>query len=173
MPSTFFGLTIAGSALNSFQVAVNTTANNIANVNTKGYTRQEAVRIAAEALKTNQRYGMAGSGVTTTDIIQKREFYYDVKYWENNARVGMQDCKLYYMQQIEEYLLDDDAAKGFSTILDEMFNAMDKLRSEPENLDTRKQFISKSQNFADFFRSMNVGLLQLQEDCNQDRKSVV
>ncbi len=168
MPSTFFGLTIAGSALNSFQVAVNTTANNIANVNTKGYTRQEAVRIAAEALKTNQRYGMAGSGVTTTDIIQKREFYYDVKYWENNARVGMQDCKLYYMQQIEEYLLDDDAAKGFSTILDEMFNAMDKLRSEPENLDTRKQFISKSQNFADFFRSMNVGLLQLQEDCNQE-----
>ena len=69
MPSTFFGLTIAGSALNSFQVAVNTTANNIANVNTKGYTRQEAVRIAAEALKTNQRYGMAGSGVTTTDIM--------------------------------------------------------------------------------------------------------
>ena len=32
MPSTFYGLTIAGSGLNSFQTAVNTTANNIANV---------------------------------------------------------------------------------------------------------------------------------------------
>ena len=56
MPSTFFGLTIAGSALNSFQVAVNTTANNIANVNTKGYTRQEAVRIAASICSGRSKY---------------------------------------------------------------------------------------------------------------------
>lgn len=168
MASTFFGLTIAGSALNTFQAAVNTTANNISNVNTKGYTRQEAVRYAAEALKTNQRYGMAGSGVVTTEIIQKRDFYYDVKYWENNARVGMYDCKLYYMQQMEEYLLDDDNAKGFATILDEMFGALDTLKTKPDDLDARKQFISKSQNFADFFRSMNVGLVQLQEDANQE-----
>ena len=39
MPSTFYGLTIAGSGLNSFQTAVNTTANNIANVQTEGYTQ--------------------------------------------------------------------------------------------------------------------------------------
>ncbi|MEY8392127.1 flagellar hook-associated protein FlgK [Lachnospiraceae bacterium] len=168
MPSTFFGLTIAGSALNSFQAAVNTTANNIANVNTKGYTRQEAVRIASEALRTNQRYGMAGSGVTTTEIIQKREFYYDVKYWENNARVGMQDCKLYYMQQMEEYLLDDDNAKGFATILGNMFNALETLHGTPEDLDARNQFVSETQKFADFFRSMNVGLVRLQEDANQE-----
>lgn len=89
MASTFFGLTIAGSALNSFQAAVNTTANNIANVNTAGYTRQQAIRYAAEALRVNEKYGMAGSGVTTTEITQTRDFYYDVKYWENNAKVGL------------------------------------------------------------------------------------
>lgn len=94
MPSTFFGLTIAGSALNTFHVATNTVANNISNVHTKGYTRQEAVRVAAEALRTHQRYGMAGSGVCTTEIIQKRDFYYDVKYWENNARIGMYDAQI-------------------------------------------------------------------------------
>ena len=43
MASTFFGLHIGSSALSSFQVATNTTANNIANVKTTGYTRQEAV----------------------------------------------------------------------------------------------------------------------------------
>lgn len=168
MPSTFFGLTIAGSGLNSFQAALNTTANNISNVNTKGYSRQEAVRIAAEALRTNQRYGTAGSGVVTTEVIQKREFYYDVKYWENNAKVGMYDSKLYYMQQMEEFLLNDDTNKGFVDILDEMFGALDTLRETPENLDARKAFISKSQNFANFFNSMNVGLKQIQEDCNQE-----
>lgn len=168
MPSTFFGLTIAGSALNTFQVAVNTTANNISNVNTKGYTRQEAIRVAAEALRTNQRYGMVGSGVTTTEIAQKRDFYYDVKYWENNAKVGLFDTKLYYMQQIEDYLIDDDSAKGFSTILDEMFAALETLHGTPESSDARKQFVSKSQNLANFFNSMNVGLLKIQEDCNEE-----
>ena len=66
MPSTFFGLTISSSALTSFQAATNTVANNISNVNTKGYTRQEAIRVAADALRVNQKYGMAVSGVDTT-----------------------------------------------------------------------------------------------------------
>lgn len=166
MPSTFFGLTIAGSALNSFHVATNTVANNISNVNTKGYTRQEAVRIAAEALRTNQRYGMAGSGVNTTEIIQKRDFYYDVKYWENSAKIGMYDAQLYGMQQIEEFLIDEDSAKGFQTIMNEMFASMEELKKTPESLEARKAFISKCQNFTNFFTSMNAGLIRIQEDFN-------
>lgn len=166
MASTFFGLTIAGSALNSFQAAVNTTANNISNVNTKGYTRQQAVRYAAEALRVNERYGMSGSGVTTTEIIQTRDFYYDVKYWENNAKVGLYDAKLYYMQQIENYLADE--GDGFVSILGEMFASLDTVRDTPENTDARQAFISKSQNFANFFQSMYIGLKQMQEDINQE-----
>ncbi len=168
MASTFFGLTIAGSALNSYHAATNVVANNISNANTKGYTRQEAVRVASEALKMNQRYGMAGSGVTTTEIIQKRDFYYDVKYWENNARVGMYDTELYYMQQFEDYLIDDDTAKGFSTILDEMFGAMEDLHRTPESLDARKAFTSKAQNFVNYFHSMSIGFSKLQQDCNEE-----
>lgn len=166
MASTFFGLTIAGSALNSFQAAVNTTANNISNVNTAGYTRQHAVRYAAEALRVNEKYGMAGSGVTTTEIAQTRDFYYDVKYWENNAKVGLFEAKLYYMQQIEDFL--DDQGDGFVSILGDMFAALDTVRDMPEDTDARQSFISKSQNFANFFQSMYVGLKQLQEDCNQE-----
>lgn len=168
MPSTFFGLTISSSALTSFQAATNTVANNISNVNTKGYTRQQAIRVAAEALRVNQKYGMAGSGVDTTEIKQIRDFYYDVKYWENSAKVGLYDTKLYYMQQIEDYLIDDDSAKGFSTILDEMFNALDTLKSNPNDLDKRQQFISKSQSFATFFNSLSTGLSKIQEDCNKE-----
>lgn len=168
MGSTFFGLTIAGSALNSYHVATNTVANNISNANTKGYTRQEAVRIASEALRTNQKYGMEGSGVTTTEIAQKRDFYYDVKYWENNAKVGMYDVELYYMQQFETYLIDDDSSKGFGTILDEMFAAMEDLKKMPDNLDARKAFISKSQNLTSFFKGMTTGFKKMQQDCNEE-----
>ncbi len=168
MASTFFGLTIAGSALNSFQAAMNTTANNISNVNTKGYTRQQAVRYAAEALRVRERYGMAGSGVTTTEIIQTRDFYYDVKYWENNAKLGLYDSKLYYSQQVENFLLNDENIKGFTTIMDEMFGALDEVHKTPEDRDARQAFISKSQNLANFFHSMYIGLQQIQEDCNQE-----
>ena len=168
MPSTFFGLTIAGSALNTFHVATNTVANNISNVNTKGYSRQEAVRIASEALRTNQRFGMVGTGVSTTEIVQRRDFYYDVKYWENNAKVAMYDAKLYGAQQIEDYLEDGDSVKGFSAILDEMFNALDEVKGAAEDLDKRKAFISKCQNFTNYFTSLNAGLIRIQEDFNQE-----
>lgn len=169
MPSTFFGLTISSSALTSFQAATNTVANNISNVNTKGYTRQQAVRIAADAIKVNQKYGMAGSGVDTPEIKQIRDFYYDVKYWENSAQVGLYDTKLYYMKQIEDYLIDEgETSKGFSTILDEMFNALDTLKSNPYDLDKRQQFISKSQSFATFFNALSTGLSKIQEDCNNE-----
>lgn len=39
MPSQFFGLNIAASALNAFQASVNTAANNVSNVQTKGYSK--------------------------------------------------------------------------------------------------------------------------------------
>ena len=41
MPSQFFGLNIGASALSAFQTSVNTAANNVANVQTEGYTRSE------------------------------------------------------------------------------------------------------------------------------------
>ena len=50
MPSTFFGLTIASSGLSAYQVALNTSANNISNVQTKGYSKQQANRVASESI---------------------------------------------------------------------------------------------------------------------------
>ena len=51
MPSTFFGLTIASSGLSAYQVALNTSANNISNVQTKGYSKQQANRVASESIR--------------------------------------------------------------------------------------------------------------------------
>ena len=79
MASTFFGLNIGVSALNSFQVATNTTANNIANVKTTGFTRQSATLTAKDALNVTARYGSVGTGVTVTSIKQQRDLYYDTK----------------------------------------------------------------------------------------------
>ena len=63
MASTFFGLNIGSSALGSFQAAVNTTANNIANLKTTGYCRQTANLQSTAALRVAARYGSMGTGV--------------------------------------------------------------------------------------------------------------
>ena len=175
MPSTFFGLTIAGSGLSSFQAAINTTANNISNVQTNGYTKQVANRVASEALRVHQKYGTTGSGVTTTSITQVRDFYYDVKYWENSSNVGYYDKRLYYMKQIETYYIDDEKTyqKGFSTILDKMFSNLDSLKGNAGDINKRDAFIGSAQNLTSYFTGISSELQSLQSSCNDEIKTIV
>ena len=72
MPSTFFGLTIASSGLSAYQVALNTSANNISNVQTKGYSKQQANRVASESIRAYAKYGSMGTGVTTETTVCAR-----------------------------------------------------------------------------------------------------
>jgi flagellar hook-associated protein 1 FlgK len=59
-------LTIAKSALSANQTAIQTLSHNIANVNTPGYSRQEAV--LEEAMPTPSSIGLMGNGVTVRQI---------------------------------------------------------------------------------------------------------
>ncbi len=85
MPSQFFGLNIGASALSAFQTSVNTAANNVANVQTKGYTRQTANLSATDPIRVYTRYGSVGTGVEVTSVTQERNLYYDEKYWQSNS----------------------------------------------------------------------------------------
>lgn len=174
MASTFFGLNIGTSALSSFQVAVNTTANNIANVKTTGYTKQTANLQAKDAINVAARYGSLGTGVTVTSIKQQRDLYYDNKYWENNSCYGRYEQKLYYLEQIQNYFKDDGASvKGFSSVFSSMFSDLDTLRSKPSDLTVRNQFISSAQSLCTYFNQMSDNLSKLQDDCNEEIKSRV
>lgn len=173
MPSTFFGLTIASSGLNAYQIALNTTANNISNLRTPGYSRQQANRVASDALRAYASYGTMGSGVTTESIKQVRNQYYDTKYWYNQASVGFYDTRLTHLEQIENYFIDDDSAKGFSTILNKMFNDLDTLKNNAADTNVRKQFIGSSQNLATYFNSVASGLEEIQASTNDEIKSTV
>lgn len=173
MSSTFFGLTIATSGLNAYQVALNTTANNISNGQTIGYTRQQANRVASGALRVNAKYGSTGTGVTTTSITQIRNQYYDTKYWYNQSSVGLYDTKLNYLLQIENHFIDDDKTKGFSSIFNTMFNALDTLKNNASSDSVRQQFIGSAQNFATYFNSVSSGLSEIQSSTNAEIKSTV
>ena len=173
MPSQFFGLTIASSGLSAYQAALNTTANNISNEQTKGYSRQAANLSASDALRVNAKYGSMGSGVTVNSIKQIRSEYYDTKYWQNQASLGLYETKLGYLEQIENYFIDDDTEKGFSTILNKMFNSLDTLTHQAGDTNVRQQFISDAQSFMTYFNSVATGLGQIQDSVNEEIKSTV
>lgn len=173
MPSQFFGLTVASSGLSAYQAALNTTANNISNEQTKGYSRQAANIEAADALRVNAKYGSMGAGVTINSIKQIRSAYYDTKYWQNQASLGLYDTRLNYLEQIENYFIDDDTEKGFSTILNKMFNALDTLKTNSGDVNVRQQFISTAQNFTTYFNSVATGLGEIQDSVNEEIKSTV
>ena len=116
MSSTFFGLTIAASGLNTSQAQINTTANNISNVNTTGYSRQVVNTVASSALRCYQSWGTTGTGVEATGVTQRRDLYYDEKYWNNQSALGFYDKKQYYMAQIEDYFNENNNNAGFTTI---------------------------------------------------------
>ena len=173
MPSQFFGLTIASSGLSAYQAALNTTANNISNVKTKGYSRQEANLSSSAALRVYAKYGSAGTGVQVDSIKQLRNEYYDTKYWENQSSLGLYQTKLKYNLQIENYFIDDDTEKGFSTILNNMFNALDTLKNSAGDVNNRQQFIAQAQNFTTYFNSVAIGLGEIQDSVNEEVKSTV
>lgn len=174
MPSTFFGLNIAASGLNAYQVALNTTANNISNARTEGYSRQQANRVASDALRTHTAYGTMGTGVKTISIKQIRNLYYDQRYWSNQSSLGLYETRLDYLKQIENYFNEEgEAVNGFSSILNDMFNDLSTLRGNSGNHEVRQQFIGSAQDLTIYFKSVYQGLSNIQNTANEEIKSTV
>jgi len=173
MPSTFFGLHIAASGLNAAQVEINTTANNISNVETDGYSKQVVNVVASSALRVYQRYGSAGTGVEAKSVTQLRDQYYDEKYWNNQGNLGFYEKKQYYMNQIESYYSETNSATGFATIYAKMFNALDSLKTNAGDTSYRKQFISTAQELCTYFNSVSTNLENLQSSVNDEIKTTV
>lgn len=171
--SQFFGLNIASSALSAFQASINTAANNVSNVQTKGYSKQVTNLEASGALRVNAKYGTTGTGVTAKSIERLRDAYYDTKYRDNQSDFGRYEKKLYYMQQIEMYYEDDHKEIGFSTLLKKMFNNLDTVQTHTGDENVRKQFISSAQSLATYFNGMASNLSDMQTGVNQEVKNSV
>ena len=173
MPSTFFGLNIGYTGLVSASAALNTTGNNIANVETEGYSRQKTIQQAANAIRTNQSYGMAGAGVDTISIDQIRNTYYDLKYWRNNSDLGMYDVKKQYATEIEAYFTDTDSVQGFNVVFGTMFDALDEVRKSSGDDNVKAEFLSECKKLTDYFNSMYNSLQKLQKDANDEIQNKV
>ncbi|MDE7178296.1 MAG: flagellar hook-associated protein FlgK [Lachnospiraceae bacterium] len=169
MASTFFGLTIASSGLRAANAALNTTGNNISNVQTEGYSRQKVETEAANALRVFATYGCAGAGVETLAIERVRDVFYDHKYWSNETKLGEYDAKVYYCKMIEEYLKDDNKT-GFKSLFDQVGAALQEITKYGSSTDYKAQFLGAAKALTDYFNNLYGDLQDLQSDVNDEIK---
>lgn len=169
MSSQFFGLNIAASGLRASNAALNTTANNIANANTDGYSRQKVKQDASDALRVFSRYGCAGAGVDTIAIERVRDSFYDVKFRNNEALLGNYEQKNYYNSMIEQYL-DDDGTTGFSTLFNQMEANLESVMTAAGTTETKATFISSVQSITEYFNNVYTNLQHEQADINSEIK---
>ncbi len=85
-------LYIGASGLQNSQNALNTTANNLANADTKGYVRQQVlfadrdyVTFKGAAISKQQ----AGLGLAIADVIHTRDYFLDKYYRTEKGRPSM------------------------------------------------------------------------------------
>ena len=173
MPSQFFGLNIAYTGLVASNAALNTTANNISNSETNGYSRQAVNQTTAEALRTFTTYGCAGAGVEVLSIERIRDEFYDNKYWSTTTKAGEYDMKQYYMHQVEDYFMDSDTNEGFSTIFNKMMDAMAEVKKMGGTTSTKAQFIGFADNLTEYFNNMAKNMEMVHKDVNSEIKAKV
>ncbi|MBQ8729986.1 MAG: flagellar hook-associated protein FlgK, partial [Lachnospiraceae bacterium] len=172
MASTFFGLDIAISGLYASQASLNTTAHNIANADRDGFCKQYVTTQAGTPLRSFSSYGMVGTGVDATGILQNRNQYYDVKYWDSNGLNGKYEAKSEYLNNMETYF-NEIKGNGFTETFDELFNSISALETDPSNLERRTQLLKVAETFGVYFNYLSDNLKQIQTDINFQIKNHV
>ena len=110
--STFGAFTTARLGMTASMMGLNVTGNNIANINTSGYTRQVVDQISLK-LNGPDRYAnnpRVGQGTLVTGISQLRDPYLDIRFRDEQSSVGAMDSKLSALEQIAAII--DEVAKG-------------------------------------------------------------
>lgn len=175
MPSTFLGLNTSYTGLVASNAALNTTANNIANIETKGYSRQEVNQTAAEAMQYFQSYGCVGAGVDVLGAERVRDIFYDEKYWANNSKLGEADKKQYYCAIIENYLKNQegtDEVKGFTKLFSEYQAKMESLATHPGEVEFAQDFIGSAGTLCEYFNILYNNFQKMQTDVNDEIRIV-
>lgn len=111
---TFGSFTIARLGVYAAQGGLNVTGNNIANINTSGYTRQtlnqQSLRTGGtDRYTASSAYG-SGGGVLCTGVTQVRDLYLDIRYRSEASSVGANDSWLSGLNDIAAIL--DEVGDG-------------------------------------------------------------
>ena len=156
---------IGSSGLFAFQQALAVTAHNIANVGTKGYSKQNA--ILAETPPSNGHPGQIGTGVQVTAIQRNVDGFIDRQLLASRGQLGQHDASNSALSDIEG-LFGDSADQSLGTDLNNLFGAFQDVATDPSNMTARSMLLSNAQTIVDRFHQADSTLTTQRQSLDQE-----
>lgn len=168
---------VANSGFAASQYELNTTAHNLSNVDTKGYTRQQVLQTSAiyNRISTNMNSvanRQIGLGTVYAATRQVRDVFLDESYRLESGRSAYYDISYETIGEIESLLGEMEGAT-FSDALNNLWESVQELYKDPSSSVTQNLFVQRSQQFLSTASDVYDGLCKYQDELNQKVKQKV
>lgn len=157
-------LDIGRWALFGNQAAIETTGNNIANVNTEGYTKR-TVRFE-EKMSLDYRPGQIGTGSAAVEVVRSFSAFVEAQYIDMST-MSERYKQLWTNLKSVENLFNESNSPGISSSLDSFFSYWEDLALRPDNYPTREALLSHTQNMISLLQNTDKDLQSLQTAANE------
>jgi flagellar hook-associated protein 1 FlgK len=142
MPGLYAGLYVGLSGLKAQQSALDVVGHNIANVNTPGYTRQQANLTTNQSQAEGQVY--FGTGVSLTSVQGVRDKFLDLQIYQETARQSGANERLTGVTSVAS-TLGDTSSSGLAAQIQSFFQGFQDLSSQPESGALRTNVLGQAQ----------------------------
>ncbi len=172
MRSTFAGFTTAQLAMAASQRSIDVTGQNIANINTEGYTRQR-LDIASLNLRNGSFYNSSNStrvgyGVDMTGISQLRDPFLDAQYRSQIAKLGTTDAQAAGLEKLQ-VAFDESTTSGIRDAFINLSNALQTLSKDDGYTKENDTVVrSRMQIIVNLLREKAVTLQDIRHDTQEN-----
>lgn len=158
-------LNIANSGLNAAQIALNVVGQNIANVNTVGYSRQEA------QFRSLVGFGSLdnGQGVEVSGVRRISDDYLVSQQWRAKSSQGYAESFHQYINVTEQLLGSE--SMSISLGYDSFFASLSSALDSPETPAQREQIVSSANALTNRFRQLSANLATQERQINEQLNS--
>ncbi len=162
MTSNIFSvLNTAKLGLLSQQLAIEVTGQNIANVQTEGYSRQEVNFEASNP--RNFSLGQIGTGVRVAGIERSHDEFLFSQILGEGDTLGRFQVRKDVFEQLE-LLLSENNGRSLNGSLSSFFNGLQDVASNPTGLPERSSLLAEAQNLSSVFNNLGESLFQIQQN---------
>ena len=173
--SLFTSFNAGVSGLQSSQAGLNTTAHNLANTKTQGYTRQQNINKDTyyQTIKTTTNSTLqVGYGTTIATIRQIRNEFLDKEYRKEVSRQTFYEVQYNTATEIEDILGETEGVE-FNDVLSDIWQTVQDLSTNPESITNRKLFITQAESFLEKAQNVYSALKSYQVNLNSQIESQV
>ncbi len=162
-------LYVGASGLQTSQNALNTTAHNLANIDTTGYTRQQVYQGNRNLISVGSSYNnklQAGLGVAYTDVRAVRDEFMDKQYRTEAGRSAYYSTSYEIIQEINNLFGETEGAE-FQTSLQDLRDSLEDLAKSPADSTVQSALVSTASQFLDRAKAVYSDLTTYQSNLNQ------